>query len=57
MKFVDYASDLPATVLHSRAVEIFNAFIHCHLAQPYGNRSVVNVFVVNCYGSDRFYLI
>jgi len=41
-KFVQHAIDLPADVLPSHAVEIFNTFIHCHLAQPDGSRSVVN---------------
>ena len=42
MKIVERASDLPASTLPSHAVDIFNTFIHCHLAQPDGSRSAVN---------------
>lgn len=47
MKFVEHVSDLPINTLLSHAVEIFNAFIHCHLAQPDGSRSVVNILVIH----------
>jgi len=43
MKFVQHEIDLPTNILTSHAVEIFNTFIHCHLAQPDGSRSVVNI--------------
>jgi len=48
MKFVEYGSELPANTLLSHAVEIFSAFVHCHLAQPDGSRSVVNILVSHC---------
>ena len=41
MKFVEPMSDLPANTLPSHAVDIFNTFVHCHLAQPDGSRNVV----------------
>jgi len=44
MKFVEHVNDLPADVLPTHAVDIFNTFIHCHLAQPDGSRSAVNMF-------------
>jgi len=47
MKFVEHVSDLPVNTLPSYAVDIFNAFVHCHLAQPDGSRSVVNTSVTH----------
>ena len=51
MKCVEHVGDLPTDTLRSHAVEIFNAFIHSHLAEPDGSRSVVYIsvhhFIVN----------
>ena len=41
MKFVEHVDDLPANTLLHHAVEIFTAYIRCHLAQPDGSRNIV----------------
>jgi len=46
MKLVEHVGDLPANTLLSPAVDVFNAFIHCHLAQPDGSRNIVNVLLI-----------
>lgn len=46
MNLVEHVGDLPTNTLLSPAVDIFNAFVHCHLAQPDGNRSIVNISAV-----------
>jgi len=60
MKFVEPMSDLPANTLPSHAVDIFNTFVHCHLAQPDGSRNVVytsfSQFSVNWCDCDLRYL-
>ena len=46
MKFVEHVSDLPDNTLLSHAVDIFSAYVHCHLAQPDGSRNIVNISVI-----------
>lgn len=47
MKLVEHVSDFPASTLPSHAVDILTAFVHCHLAQPDGSRSVVNISIAH----------
>jgi len=50
MKFVEHVDDLPANTLFSHAVDIFTAYVRCHLAQPDGSRSIVNIFTIHSVG-------
>ena len=52
MTFVQGESELPAGTLQPHAIQVFNAYVQCHLSPPDGTRNQVrinrSVKIINC---------